>query len=284
MLVPGLVPVAAVVGAAGVFASARLYIVPGRPAWNTPLTVVRFFATALALGPPLTGHVALGAAGGAVAVAATGLNWARLARRADQAWRGAVRLELRWFGPATAVRLAATAAGVGVGLAGGPAAVVFVALAVGEVLGRWLFFVTVVPLNMPGLVLAAAPRRAPRSEVTADGQAPRPRSGSGSALDHGGDRYTYVDQPGRGPVSASRAVDRWVRTTCGYCSVGCGMRIGVRDGRAVAVEGDPDHPVNRGRLCPKGLSEHQMLAAEGRLTVPHGRRPPGDRGTPRSTG
>jgi assimilatory nitrate reductase catalytic subunit len=94
------------------------------------------------------------------------------------------------------------------------------------------------------------------------------RVGQWVGADHGGDRYTYVDQPGRGPVSASRAVDRWVRTTCGYCSVGCGMRIGVRDGRAVAVEGDPDHPVNQGRLCPKGLSEHQMLAAEGRLTVP----------------
>jgi anaerobic selenocysteine-containing dehydrogenase len=94
------------------------------------------------------------------------------------------------------------------------------------------------------------------------------RVGQWLGADHGGDRYTYVDQPGSGPVSASRAVDRWVRTTCGYCSVGCGMRIGVRDGRAVAVEGDPDHPVNRGRLCPKGLSEHQMLAADGRLTVP----------------
>jgi assimilatory nitrate reductase catalytic subunit len=87
-------------------------------------------------------------------------------------------------------------------------------------------------------------------------------------VDHGGGRYTYVDAPGRGPVAASRTADRWVRTTCGYCSVGCGMRIGVRDGRAVAVEGDPDHPVNRGRLCPKGLSEHQTLAAAGRLTVP----------------
>ena len=94
------------------------------------------------------------------------------------------------------------------------------------------------------------------------------RVGQWVGLDHGGDRYTYVEDPVRGPVSASRAVDTWVRTTCGYCSVGCGMRIGVRDGRAVAVEGDPDHPVNRGRLCPKGLSEHQMLAAEGRLTVP----------------
>ena len=76
------------------------------------------------------------------------------------------------------------------------------------------------------------------------------RVGQWVGLDHGGDRYTYVEDPVRGPVSASRAVDTWVRTTCGYCSVGCGMRIGVRDGRAVAVEGDPDHPVNRGRLCP----------------------------------
>ena len=87
-------------------------------------------------------------------------------------------------------------------------------------------------------------------------------------VDHGADRYAYVSEPGRGPVSVTRAVDRWVKTTCGYCSVGCGMRIGVRDGRAVAVEGDPDHPVNRGRLCPKGLSEHQLLAAEGRLLHP----------------
>jgi anaerobic selenocysteine-containing dehydrogenase len=87
-------------------------------------------------------------------------------------------------------------------------------------------------------------------------------------VDHGGDRYSYVSEPGRGAVSASRAVDQWVRTTCGYCSVGCGMRVGVREGRAVAVEGDPDHPVNHGRLCPKGLSEHHTIAAAGRLTTP----------------
>jgi assimilatory nitrate reductase catalytic subunit len=87
-------------------------------------------------------------------------------------------------------------------------------------------------------------------------------------VDHGGDRYRYVDDPATGPVSESRSAERWVRTTCGYCSVGCGMLIGVRDGRAVAVQGDPDHPVNRGRLCPKGLSEHHTITAEGRLTAP----------------
>ena len=39
----------------------------------------------------------------------------------------------------------------------------------------------------------------------------------------------------------------------------------VADLTAVAVQGDPDHPVNRGRLCPKGLTEHHTLRAEGRL-------------------
>jgi anaerobic selenocysteine-containing dehydrogenase len=86
--------------------------------------------------------------------------------------------------------------------------------------------------------------------------------------DHGGDRYRYVHDPVMGPISASRAPDRWIRTTCGYCSVGCGMLTGVRDGQMVAVAGDPDHPVNRGRLCPKGLSEHHTLTAPGRLTAP----------------
>jgi anaerobic selenocysteine-containing dehydrogenase len=87
-------------------------------------------------------------------------------------------------------------------------------------------------------------------------------------VDHGGERYTYVDDPVLGPVSARSAPERWVRTTCGYCSVGCGMLLGVRGDRAVAVTGDPDHPVNRGRLCPKGLSEHHTIAAPGRLTTP----------------
>src|SRR5690606_23211638 len=85
---------------------------------------------------------------------------------------------------------------------------------------------------------------------------------------HGGERYTYADDERFGPVSSSRAADRWVRTTCGYCSAGCGMLLGVKDGTAVAVKGDPDHPVNLGRLCPKGLSEHQTLAAPGRLIHP----------------
>jgi len=149
--VPGLAPAAAVAGAAGVAASALLYVVPGRPAWHTPLTVVRFFATAVAIGPGLTGRPLLAAGGGVLSVGATALNWLRLARRREQqaSW-GSVRLELRWFAPWTAARLLATAAGVATALVGVPAALPVLGLAAGEAIGRWLFFVTVVPLNMPG--------------------------------------------------------------------------------------------------------------------------------------
>jgi assimilatory nitrate reductase catalytic subunit len=82
------------------------------------------------------------------------------------------------------------------------------------------------------------------------------------------DAYRYGTDERFGVVAESRLPQTWVRTTCGYCSVGCGMLIGVRDGAAVAVRGDPDHPVNQGRLCPKGLSEHHTLAAPGRLDRP----------------
>ncbi len=79
---------------------------------------------------------------------------------------------------------------------------------------------------------------------------------------------TYQADERGGVMNAERKPQRWVRTTCGYCSVGCGMLLGVKGNEAVAVMGDPDHPVNRGRLCPKGLSEHHTITAPGRLTVP----------------
>ena len=87
-------------------------------------------------------------------------------------------------------------------------------------------------------------------------------------LDTQSDRYSYAVDPMSGFVSAQRAADRWVPTTCGYCSVGCGMFIGIRDGRAVTVRGNPAHPVNRGMLCPKGLSEHHTIAVDNRAQYP----------------
>jgi assimilatory nitrate reductase catalytic subunit len=87
-------------------------------------------------------------------------------------------------------------------------------------------------------------------------------------LDTLAERYTYAVDPLMGYTATSRIPERWVSTTCGYCSVGCGMFIGVKDDRAISVRGNPDHPVNRGALCPKGLSEHETLHASNRAQQP----------------
>ncbi|HHT9118760.1 MAG TPA: molybdopterin-dependent oxidoreductase, partial [Candidatus Hypogeohydataceae bacterium YC38] len=73
-----------------------------------------------------------------------------------------------------------------------------------------------------------------------------------------------VNQVEEGPDSSVE----WVYSTCGYCSVGCGMFIGVKDGKAVAVKGKEDNPVNNGKLCPKGIYEHKIIHTEDRLTMP----------------
>ncbi|MDX1981547.1 MAG: nitrate reductase [Bryobacteraceae bacterium] len=80
--------------------------------------------------------------------------------------------------------------------------------------------------------------------------------------------YAYARDAEMGYTSARKIPEKWVTTTCGYCSVGCGMQVGVKDGRAVAVRGMASHPVNAGKLCPKGLSEHYILEADNRAKYP----------------
>ena len=70
------------------------------------------------------------------------------------------------------------------------------------------------------------------------------------------------------------------RSTCPYCAVSCGVIIHTIGDKAknvtpqvVHVEGDPDHPINRGTLCPKGASLQQDIMNERRLTEPKVRRP-----------
>ncbi len=72
---------------------------------------------------------------------------------------------------------------------------------------------------------------------------------------------------GRGPAVTSKhtrsitprtsTADRVVQSVCPYCAVGCGQRVYVKDERVVQIEGDPDSPISRGRLCPKGSASEQ---------------------------
>lgn len=63
------------------------------------------------------------------------------------------------------------------------------------------------------------------------------------------------------------------RSICPYCGVGCGQLVYHRDGKLISIEGDPQSPVSRGRLCPKGAASHELLTHPDRLTKVRYRRP-----------
>lgn len=65
-----------------------------------------------------------------------------------------------------------------------------------------------------------------------------------------------------------RRVDEWIYSTCGYCSVGCGIEIGISNGKVIKVIGNENHPTNRGRLCIKGYTEYLLFDTPGRAASP----------------
>jgi formate dehydrogenase iron-sulfur subunit len=150
VVVPVVAPVAAIVGAAGVYASARLYIVPGRPAWDTPLTMAAFAATGLAIGPLLTGRAGLATTGVALALLSVAANLLRLRASSERDRRGTVELYLHRFPWRSTGRAVLAVGGAAVAILGGPLVLAALLVTMGEVAGRWLFYVTVVPRNMPG--------------------------------------------------------------------------------------------------------------------------------------
>src|SRR4051795_5875015 len=60
-------------------------------------------------------------------------------------------------------------------------------------------------------------------------------------------------------VSRTATADKVVKSVCPYCAVGCGQRVFVKDEKIVQIEGDPDSPISRGRLCPKGSASKQLV-------------------------
>jgi formate dehydrogenase major subunit len=66
---------------------------------------------------------------------------------------------------------------------------------------------------------------------------------------------------------------RVVRSICPYCAVGCGQQVYVKDGAVTQIEGDPDSPISRGRLCPKGSASKQLVTDPSRVTSVLYRRP-----------
>ena len=84
-----------------------------------------------------------------------------------------------------------------------------------------------------------------------------------------------------GDASEAQALERKNRLTgatkttsiCPYCAVGCGMLVYQKGGKVIQIEGDPEHPINLGSLCPKGASVMQLVNSDKRVTKPRYRAP-----------
>ena len=73
----------------------------------------------------------------------------------------------------------------------------------------------------------------------------------------------------------TKTADRVVQSICPYCAVGCGQKVYVSGERVVQIEGDPDSPISRGRLCPKGAASEQLVNGPAREYKVKYRRPYG---------
>ena len=98
-------------------------------------------------------------------------------------------------------------------------------------------------------------------------------------------QLTGSDPLGRGKAARSKATeavvsrtataDRVAKSVCPYCAVGCAQNVYVKDEKIVQIEGNPDSPVNRGRLCPKGSASKSLVTSPTRVTTIKYRRPYG---------
>src|SRR5699024_7307196 len=98
-------------------------------------------------------------------------------------------------------------------------------------------------------------------------------------------QITGDDPTGRGDAAKSEwseqlsprteDADRVVKSVCPYCAVGCGQNVYVKDEEVIQIEGDPDSPISRGRLCPKGSATLQLTTGDAREDKVLYRRPYG---------
>jgi formate dehydrogenase major subunit len=98
-------------------------------------------------------------------------------------------------------------------------------------------------------------------------------------------QLTDGDPSGRGAAAKSRTsstlrpriadADHVTKSICPFCAVGCGQNVYVKDGKVVQIEGDPDSPISRGRLCPRGSSSLQLTTGDAREYAVRYRRPGG---------
>ena len=81
-----------------------------------------------------------------------------------------------------------------------------------------------------------------------------------------------LSEVAKAAIQSSEGAIVWTKGVCRFCGTGCGLQVGVKDGRVVATKGDPDAPVNKGLNCIKGYFNAKILYGKDRLTQPLMRR------------
>jgi formate dehydrogenase major subunit len=76
-------------------------------------------------------------------------------------------------------------------------------------------------------------------------------------------------------TARTQTADKVVQSICPYCAVGCGQKVYVKDEKVIQIEGDPDSPISRGRLCPKGAASEKLVNSPMRENQVRYRRPGG---------
>jgi len=82
------------------------------------------------------------------------------------------------------------------------------------------------------------------------------------------EREFQIQSPVRIPEDVLAGGDAWYASVCRQCLAGCGIIVRVMEGRAKKIEGNPDHPLNRGKLCARGLAGVQLLYHPDRVARP----------------
>jgi anaerobic selenocysteine-containing dehydrogenase len=80
------------------------------------------------------------------------------------------------------------------------------------------------------------------------------------------ERWVELEPYVRAPEEQLAGVPNWYASTCRMCPAGCGIIVRIMNGRAVKIEGNPEHPVNRGKLCARGQAGLQLLYNPDRVT------------------
>ncbi|MCL5029277.1 MAG: twin-arginine translocation signal domain-containing protein, partial [Bacteroidetes bacterium] len=83
-----------------------------------------------------------------------------------------------------------------------------------------------------------------------------------------GNTIKTLDKTGEAGATQTKGSVAWHKSVCRLCGTGCGVMLGVKDGKPFGIKGDSENTINKGLLCVKGFYLHKIITAKNRLLYP----------------